>query len=344
MTQEENRLQEARTGTSNWRKWGPYLRERQWVTGHEDQSHDRNTCLRTLARLVMLCITLPSLVASAQVEHIQQPAQSVKPVTVLLNIRDTSGLSGPAVTKEDIVMTVNNQPVTVTELRSPMDTPLRMAILIGGGGMTRNYKSEQQVAIDFLSQMLRKDVDSAFFVGVDAEISATDWSNNIEQLTASVKKFQPVHGFALYDGLKYALDRLSLIARDIPARRVLVLFMNPAFNGIWPESNVHREDQESTLRNAILAAQRAGVTVYAVSTIRDSGHGAPGADLMHRLADDTGGLAVFTWPSLPELRKDFDHQYLAQISGIEATGKGKLKVDIRNAQNRTLKIRSTKNL
>jgi hypothetical protein len=38
MTQEERRLQEAREGTSNWKKWGPYLSERQWGTVREDYS------------------------------------------------------------------------------------------------------------------------------------------------------------------------------------------------------------------------------------------------------------------------------------------------------------------
>jgi Mannosylglycerate hydrolase MGH1-like glycoside hydrolase domain len=38
MTQEESRLQEARKGTSNWKKWGPYLSERQWGTVREDYS------------------------------------------------------------------------------------------------------------------------------------------------------------------------------------------------------------------------------------------------------------------------------------------------------------------
>ena len=38
MTQEESRLQEARKGTSNWRKWGPYVSERQWGTVREDYS------------------------------------------------------------------------------------------------------------------------------------------------------------------------------------------------------------------------------------------------------------------------------------------------------------------
>ena len=42
MTQEEIRLQEARKGTSNWKKWGPYLSERQWGTVREDYSLDGN--------------------------------------------------------------------------------------------------------------------------------------------------------------------------------------------------------------------------------------------------------------------------------------------------------------
>jgi hypothetical protein len=42
MTQEEIRLQEARNGKSNWKKWGPYLSERQWGTVREDYSQDGN--------------------------------------------------------------------------------------------------------------------------------------------------------------------------------------------------------------------------------------------------------------------------------------------------------------
>jgi hypothetical protein len=42
MTQEKIRLQDARDGKSDWRKWGPYLSERQWGTVREDYSKDGN--------------------------------------------------------------------------------------------------------------------------------------------------------------------------------------------------------------------------------------------------------------------------------------------------------------
>ena len=42
MSQEQIRLQEAHNSTSPWRKWGPYLSERQWGTVREDYSQDGN--------------------------------------------------------------------------------------------------------------------------------------------------------------------------------------------------------------------------------------------------------------------------------------------------------------
>jgi hypothetical protein len=40
MTNEHDRLEQARTGTVAWKKWGPYLSERQWGTVREDYSEN----------------------------------------------------------------------------------------------------------------------------------------------------------------------------------------------------------------------------------------------------------------------------------------------------------------
>ena len=42
MTEEQRRLDEARTHEVQWKKWGPYLSERQWGTVREDYSEDGN--------------------------------------------------------------------------------------------------------------------------------------------------------------------------------------------------------------------------------------------------------------------------------------------------------------
>lgn len=42
LTPEQQRLQEHQTGQANWKKWGPYLSERQWGTVREDYSANGN--------------------------------------------------------------------------------------------------------------------------------------------------------------------------------------------------------------------------------------------------------------------------------------------------------------
>ena len=41
-TNEQRRLNDAREKKIPWKKWGPYLSERQWGTVREDYSHDGN--------------------------------------------------------------------------------------------------------------------------------------------------------------------------------------------------------------------------------------------------------------------------------------------------------------
>ena len=40
LTEEEKRLREDRKREKYWKKWGPYVSERQWATVREDYSHD----------------------------------------------------------------------------------------------------------------------------------------------------------------------------------------------------------------------------------------------------------------------------------------------------------------
>src|SRR6516165_711285 len=42
LTAEEQRLEQARLSVEPWKKWGPYLAERQWGTVREDYSQDGN--------------------------------------------------------------------------------------------------------------------------------------------------------------------------------------------------------------------------------------------------------------------------------------------------------------
>ena len=42
MSAERKRLKEEKLGSKKWKKWGPYLPDRQWSTVREDYSPDGN--------------------------------------------------------------------------------------------------------------------------------------------------------------------------------------------------------------------------------------------------------------------------------------------------------------
>lgn len=39
LTAEEKRLEEDRNREKYWKKWGPYVAERQWATGNHPETH-----------------------------------------------------------------------------------------------------------------------------------------------------------------------------------------------------------------------------------------------------------------------------------------------------------------
>ena len=57
-TCEADRLKEDKTRDKNWKRWGPYLSERQWATVREDYSPDGSWCVCTTCH-ASLTLSLP---------------------------------------------------------------------------------------------------------------------------------------------------------------------------------------------------------------------------------------------------------------------------------------------
>lgn len=55
LTEEEKRLKEDRNRTKYWKKWGPYVAERQWATG-KSSPHAPPTLELNAARLCQYCV------------------------------------------------------------------------------------------------------------------------------------------------------------------------------------------------------------------------------------------------------------------------------------------------
>ena len=76
--EESTRLLEARRGVP-WKRWGPYLSERQWGTVREDYSEDGDAWDTTLSEVDALLARTDRLLASTALPSSDEPSGWVRP-------------------------------------------------------------------------------------------------------------------------------------------------------------------------------------------------------------------------------------------------------------------------
>jgi VWFA-related protein len=142
---------------------------------------------------------------------------------------------------------------------------------------------EQESAVKFFSQILRPHTDKAFVLAFDSvQRMPQDFTDDPEKLAKGVRSLTPGGGTALYDAISTAATKkLGAVKAEHPIRRVIILISDGEDN----QSRVTRAE-------AIEAARRGEVTVYAIST-NDSNVKTRGDKLLEQLAEETGGRAFF---------------------------------------------------
>jgi len=176
----------------------------------------------------------------------------------------------------------NKPPEEVLSFRSETDLPLQVGLLIDASNSVRDrFKFEQEAAIEFLNQTIRRKYDEAFVIGFDVTPEVTqDFTDDTEKLSIGIRMLRPGGGTALYDAVYYACrDKLLKRPQAGPTRRAIILLSDGDDN----QSHVTREE-------AIEMAERAEVSIYTIST-NLAGSGAHGDKILERIAEATGGRA-----------------------------------------------------
>ncbi|MGA6980954.1 MAG: VWA domain-containing protein [Candidatus Sulfotelmatobacter sp.] len=206
-------------------------------------------------------------------------------VNVVFTVTDKHGKRVTDLKQNDFMFVDDNRPATeIRSFHAETNLPLQVGLLIDASSSVRDrFKFEQESAIEFLNQTVRKRYDLAFVVGFDATPEVTqDFTDDTEKLAHGVRELRPGGGTALYDALYYACrDKLMKEARNGPTRRAIILLSDGDDN----QSHVTREE-------AIEMAQRADAIIYTIST-NVSGTKGAGDKVLERMADATGGRAFF---------------------------------------------------
>ena len=232
-------------------------------------------------------------------------------VNVVFTVTDEKGRFITNLDRDDFTVLEDDAGQEIQNFHTETNLPLRISLLIDASGSILNkLRFEQQAALDFFSETLRPDTDTASVVTFDSYVNLMqDFTDDPEVLADAVARVKAGGGTELFDGIYLTVIR-NLVGQS--GRRVLIIITDGVDNS-----------SEFTLKQAIDAAQKNNVTVYAVSTNRVQTRRRPrnygevvsitdqtlvyqaGGDIVLRqLAEETGGDVFF-----PERREDLSDTF-----------------------------------
>ena len=266
----------------------------------------------------------------------QAPEQASREGTIVRNVNLVDILFSVVTKREKLVTDLNKEDFKVfddgmqqeiTSFSQPTDLPLRIGMVLDTSNSIRDrLKFEQEAAIDFLFNALRRNKDQAFLMTFDdGPQIIEDFSGDGDALRDTILKQRAGGGTALYDAI-YAASQQLLSKSPLPpgpnpdVRRVLVVISDGDDNS----SNRSRGA-------AVEMAQRAGVIIYTISTstqwVNTDDQSDPSkrisrkytkdeADrVLEQLAGETGGRAFFPYrvddlgQSFLDIGDELRHQY-----------------------------------
>jgi len=234
-------------------------------------------------------------------------------VNVLLTVTNRKNHLENGLGKEDFRVLEDNQPQTIRYFSRETDLPLRIGVLIDTSASIRDrLRFEQEAAIEFLETTLRPGKDLAFVEAFDVQPQIEqDYTDDLGKLSKAIRGLMAGGVTTLFDAI-YSACRNKMLVFPPPEpylRRVMVIISDGEDN-----------QSEHTREEALAMAQRAEVTIYAVST-SESGIMGHGDKVLKRLAEQTGGRAFFpfkaddTAADFREIARELRSQYsLAYVS------------------------------
>lgn len=200
----------------------------------------------------------------------------------------------------------DGRPQEVRFFSQQTDLPLRIGLLLDTSNSIRQrLQFEQEAAIDFLFNVIRRDKDEAVLVSIDDQPEVIqDFTSSMDRLRDAILRQRAGGATALYDAIYKTCDEIlqhapvTNAADD--ARRVLVVISDG-------EDTLSRHSRGEALE----IAQRAGIVIYTISSnadwlVTDQDTNAsksfdrkiekgPGDLVLQQFAEDSGGRAFFPY-------------------------------------------------
>jgi Ca-activated chloride channel homolog len=241
--------------------------------------------------------------------------------------------------KDFAILDDHKPPQSIVNFRSETDLPLDLGLLIDTSGSVHSrFDFEQDAATAFLQHTIRTNFDQAFVMGFSAQTHVTqDFTDDPAKLAAGVLRLRNGGGTALYDAIYDACrNKLGKEKSERPTRRAIIVVSDGEDN-----------QSEVSEAQAIEAAQRAEVIIYAIST-DDSGLVLRGDRILQQLADATGGRAFYPFKmkdiknSFSAIEDELRSQYVISYHPADFEANGRYRPIEITALKKDLQVRSRK--
>jgi VWFA-related protein len=194
----------------------------------------------------------------------------------------------------------NRPPERILQFLPQSKLPLRLAVLVDtSGSVEHRIAFEKSAAKKFLERVLNPESDLAFVAGFDSRVTVTqDFTSAATALDDGVDKLaKSGEGTSVFDAVHFACWKLAAYPDQSRVARVLVLLSD------GEDNSSHR-----SLRQAIDAAEAAGITVYAINTAESFDLETDASQVLHILGQRSGGETMY-----PRSMRELDH-YFRQLS------------------------------
>ena len=284
---------------------------------------------------IVLCAALSLLVCTS----FQQPRirVEVEAVNVLITVTDRKGRFVTDLRRERFRVNENGVQQPISNFRHQTDLPLSLALLMDtSSSIKMQLDFEKKAATQFLYAVMEQQ-DQALLVEFDAGISLLhDFTNRPSSIAKKIKNLRSGGGTALLDAI-YGVCREKLIEGS--QRKVIVLVSD----------GLDRSSKYS-LEESLQMVHKVGAIIYTVGTTRFVADvSSEGEKMLKRLAEDTGGKALFPYSTgqlslaFEQINNELRSQYSLTYVPINKSRDGRFrKIRVRILQGKHLKIRHRK--
>jgi Ca-activated chloride channel homolog len=217
-------------------------------------------------------------------------------VDILASVIDAHGQPIPGLTPDQFELSEEGVPQKIERFEAQTNRPLDLALMVDSSASTfKDLKFEDEAAAHFVRQVVRPGDRLAVFEFDEDVTQLAEFSDNVPELQAAVRRMVPGAGTSIYDAL--VLGSKLLRRRPEGRRRAFVLVTDAG------ETTSVAKFEDA--RRAAIASEGLIYSIIIRPVKSENGRNTAGEHALITITDSTGG-AMFILDELNQLDAMFD--------------------------------------